>query len=80
MVLACGRGCEAQTSTGSPETIGLGPPGTCVNLFTDYSDLLVSTGAETLAKNIGDRETQRACYLREKLAVLMNNGFLYVGP
>jgi hypothetical protein len=55
MVLACGRGCEAQTGAGTPEPVRLGPPRTCASFFTDYGDLLIRTSAKTLAKHLGNR-------------------------
>ena len=71
---------ETQTSARPPETIGLCPPRTRSRIFTDYGDRLICTRAKTLANDIGNRETQRSSDLREKLAILANNGFLDVCP
>jgi hypothetical protein len=71
---------ETQPRTRPPETIGLRPPRTGARIFTNYGDRLVSARTQTLANDIGDRETQRPSDLRKKLAILSNDGFLDVCP
>jgi len=71
---------ETQSSTRSPETIGLCPPRTGSRVFTDYGYRLISAGANTFTEHFGDRKTQRSSDLRKKLAILANDGFLDVCP